>query len=652
MAKPTNKFNQLWNELKRRKVIRVLAMYLATAFIVMEAADIMLPRLGLPDWTVTLVIILIIIGIPITVVVSWIFDITPEGLVKTAPPNENVRPEIIAKPNRKIFTANNIVIVILLVLVGILAYPKVFKSDNTALNKAGENKKIIAILPFINNTGETSNDHWEYGISELLISALSRSNELKIIDNQTIIEVIDNVEDVQVATIGPDIAKKVASKIKVESYIYGNYLLAGSTFRINLKLIDTKSNEVLKTEYIEGKVDSIFSMVGSLANAITNYLEIEIIGENSSTEIADYVTTNSPEAYKYFIQAMAGYWAGNESAIGKFEKAIELDSTFTSAYFFLNTHLNSLGHYRSAKKSLMKAYEGKDKSSKKMQLWLEAFISAYFNKNPYKSIDYLKQVTEIDPFSRLNWYWLGFSYNLVENYEDAFLAFEQVHKLDKQLGPWKNHNYYRDLGDIYRKLEKYNKAQKIYKEGISLLPEATDIIRGQAACALLQNDTIAANQYIKQIRSILKSQGIFPEPLIIANVGRVYHDAGRFEKAEDLYRLALEMRLNQGPDIDSINSGNNLFWFYSTLGAVLIENDINIEEGMEYNQLAIDLSNKAIQDYHPYVLFQTGLGNFKLGKYQEALTYFKMTKERNTLYNHRLHGLILETEKELASQNN
>ena len=69
-------------------------------------------------------------------------------------------------------------------------------------------------------------------------------------------------------------------------------------------------------------------------------------------------------------------------------------------------------------------------------------------------------------------------------------------------------------------------------------------------------------------------------------------------------------------------------------------------------QIAIDLSNKAYSDYHPFVLFPAGLGNFKLGNYQEALKYFKMTEERATLYNQRLHGLILETEKELASQNN
>ena len=78
-----NKLSQFWQELKKRRVVQTFAMYGATAFILMEAADIMLPRLGLPDWTVTFIIVLLIVGLPISLVLSWIFDITPEGIRKT-----------------------------------------------------------------------------------------------------------------------------------------------------------------------------------------------------------------------------------------------------------------------------------------------------------------------------------------------------------------------------------------------------------------------------------------------------------------------------------------------------------------------------------------------------------------------------------------
>ncbi|MBL7111213.1 MAG: hypothetical protein ISS19_04655 [Bacteroidales bacterium] len=70
MTQNSNKLTQFWQELKRRKVIKVMAMYAATAFIIMEAGDIMLPRLGLPDWTVTFIIILLIICFPFVIILQ------------------------------------------------------------------------------------------------------------------------------------------------------------------------------------------------------------------------------------------------------------------------------------------------------------------------------------------------------------------------------------------------------------------------------------------------------------------------------------------------------------------------------------------------------------------------------------------------------
>ncbi len=497
-----NNLNQFWEELKRRKVFRVLAMYAATAFIILEASDIMLPRLGLPDWTVTFVIILIIIGFPITAIVSWIFDITPEGLMKTVPLNEEKKKRksgpSSANLARGLFNANNIVIAILIAVVVILAYPKVFNSNKSQFDRARERKEIIAVLPFMNNTGDDSYNHWEYGISELLISSLSTSNELTVIDNQTITDVIQNVENVQTASIGPDIAKQVASRIQVRSYIYGNYLLAGSTFRINLKLIETKTNEVLKTFHVEGKADSIFSMVDVLSNSITDYLEISVLEEGTQIETSDYVTTSSPEAYKYFIQGMENLWTG-QGGLSDFSRAINIDSTFTSAYFFASISLSSNGAFNWAKITMLKADAGKDKLPEKMQLWLEAFKAQYINKDPYVTIRYFEQVAELDPLSRLNWLWLGSTYNQIENYDEALICFKQIIKLNKQFGPWRNQTFYSGLSSTYLQLGEFNKAEKILEEGFLLLPESTDICQSLAVCALLQNDSITAKQVCKPI---------------------------------------------------------------------------------------------------------------------------------------------------------
>ncbi len=85
MSDRHNKFIQFWQELIRRKVIKANAMYLATAFIILEVVDIITPALHLPSWTVTLVLVLLTVGFPVSIILSWIFDVTPEGFIKTDP---------------------------------------------------------------------------------------------------------------------------------------------------------------------------------------------------------------------------------------------------------------------------------------------------------------------------------------------------------------------------------------------------------------------------------------------------------------------------------------------------------------------------------------------------------------------------------------
>jgi len=115
---------RFWQELKRRGVPRVLAMYAATAFIFIEASDIIFPRLGLPDWTVTLMIILLIVGFPVAFILSWVFDITPQGVVKTGSLEDRDISKESEKPRRRRLRLSDVVIALLLIVVIILAIPR------------------------------------------------------------------------------------------------------------------------------------------------------------------------------------------------------------------------------------------------------------------------------------------------------------------------------------------------------------------------------------------------------------------------------------------------------------------------------------------------------------------------------------------------
>ena len=154
MSANPNRVTHFWQELKRRKVLKVLVMYAGAAYVLIELTSNVAAPLNLPEWTPRLVILFLVIGFPITAVLSWIFDITPSGIVRTEPaevPQEEVLPQV--EPRRK-FKISDGIIAALLVAVCILIYPKIFNTDQFE-DVRDENGRIsIAVMPFENFTGD------------------------------------------------------------------------------------------------------------------------------------------------------------------------------------------------------------------------------------------------------------------------------------------------------------------------------------------------------------------------------------------------------------------------------------------------------------------------------------------------------------------
>ena len=98
MSESPNKFIRFWQELKRRKVFGVVTTYAATAYIIIEVINNLAFPLNLPAWVATLVLVILLIGLPIVIIIAWIFDFTPKGIEKTEPLEESESKEIIIKP--------------------------------------------------------------------------------------------------------------------------------------------------------------------------------------------------------------------------------------------------------------------------------------------------------------------------------------------------------------------------------------------------------------------------------------------------------------------------------------------------------------------------------------------------------------------------
>ena len=175
MAHKTNSFERFWKELKRRKVFSVVTTYAATAYIIIEVTNNLVEPLSLPAWIAKLVILLLGAGLPVVVILSWIFDFTPQGIKKTESLEELEGKEVVTKPVKSKLRASYVLNAVLIIAVIILAYPKIFKRDTLERLRSSGERISVAVMPFQNMTNDTIWNVWQDAIQDRLISSLANT---------------------------------------------------------------------------------------------------------------------------------------------------------------------------------------------------------------------------------------------------------------------------------------------------------------------------------------------------------------------------------------------------------------------------------------------------------------------------------------------
>ncbi|MBL7111211.1 MAG: hypothetical protein ISS19_04645 [Bacteroidales bacterium] len=177
MSDSQGKLTQFWNELKRRKVVRVIAVYAAAAFVILELVSIIAEPLKLPDWTLAFIIVLLCVGFIIAVILSWIYDITPEGIEKTSPVQE-IKEVVPEKPS-KLFVWKIATVISLIVILGLVIWNIVKSSERSRDIQTLE--KSIAVLPFENWSYADEFSHLGNAISNEIITELYKIREFRVL---------------------------------------------------------------------------------------------------------------------------------------------------------------------------------------------------------------------------------------------------------------------------------------------------------------------------------------------------------------------------------------------------------------------------------------------------------------------------------------
>jgi len=631
-----NKLSQFWQELRRRKVIKVAAMYAATAFIIIDASANVLPRLGLPDWTVTFLIILLLVGFPITLILSWIFDLTPQGLEKTDSIEEDLTKEEVSQKTRRWFTLSNLIIAILLIVVCILLYPKLFNKDQFEDIRDEKGKISVAVMPFENLTGDSLNNVWQGGIQNLLISALSNSNELQVRRYQTMSNILAQKKNANQASLSPSLAGELARDLETKTYILGKLMRAGKRIRINAQLVNANTEEIYKTYQADcTNEEAIFAVSDSLGGIIRNYLEIKKYSESiHSPGASSSAATNSPEAFGYYIHAYDSMEKQDaRTTVELLQKAIETDPDFIDAYVFLSLYLTSVQQYKRAQAVFDRAYVKRDQVSVREKLFLD-HLHAYHYETPYEEIMYLRQILEMDEMNANFWLFLGYAQSRLEQFEEAIASFDRVIEIQEQWGISNTYpQLYLWLGQALHKVGQHKRENEIYELGLQARQLSGYILNLKSVCALSRDDDESAAEYLQGYKTQRKAQG-WSEALILNSIGYMYEEANRIEEAEKFKRQALAL----DPDDPQVLEG--LAWH-------LIEYDVHLEEGMALIDKAVKMAPETSN-----IVDTWGWGLYKSGRYEEALEALHKASDLRGLYDPLIVGQIQTVEKALAENTN
>lgn len=405
--------------------------------------------------------------------------------------------------------------------------------------------------------------------------------------------------------------------------------------------METKTSEIYKSFTVEcKKEDEFFNMTDSLSNLLKDFLRIEVIKKEfsnhlKSAEISSFFSTTSPEALNNFVEAykMALSLDWN-SCVELLLKAVEIDPDYIYGYLWLSLVYHNMGNREKAIDANLIANKNRDKISYKDQLLLDYIKYGCLDKNPQKGVQYLYNRFEMDPQNRFTLNLIGDLNRLMHNYDREIEAYEEFIGLDAKWGVIRKWIWpYLELGDVYHIKGNHKREEELYNKALEIIPDHPNVIYRQARCALSLGNTTKANEFITKYVSIRKNQYGYTEAQVKNVLGDIYSDANILDDAEQYYRQALDLEPHSA-------------FILNDLARFLIKNDINIEEGLDLANQALDLR----PDNYEYQ-YTKAFGLYKQGKNEDALELLNKSWDLRIEYDHEHFLLKKEVEQAVANQN-
>jgi len=302
----------VWGELKRRKVVKVAVAYAVVGWLLVEVAATVLPIFEAPDWILQVFTLFVILGFPLTLVLSWVFDLTTSGVERTAP--EPGPGSAATMAGRKLDFA---IIGALVLALGLVVYNYVLV-DNEGVGGVLPNS--VAVLPFENLSPDPDNAYFAAGIHEEILNQLVKLRNLSVISRTSVLRYADSELSIP----------EIAQELNVATVMEGSVRYAGDRVRIAAQLIDAETDEHLWSEGYERDFADIFGIQTDIAMNVANALQATF--SPAEQESIEQVPTDSPEAYALYLRALSE--SSGDLRFQLLDEALALDPNFALAYAF------------------------------------------------------------------------------------------------------------------------------------------------------------------------------------------------------------------------------------------------------------------------------------------------------------------------------
>jgi TolB-like protein/Flp pilus assembly protein TadD len=409
-------------ELKRRNVYKVAVAYIFAGWALSQGIAQVFPVFDIPNWVIRLIVVLIIIGLPIALVLAWMFELTPQGIQRTE--TADAMPEATRK---KKHVWIYVVVLGAIVSIGLFFLGR-YSAGNKTASPAGISNKSIAVLPFDNLSRDLDNAYFAEGVQDEILTRLAKVADLKVISRTS----------TQHFKSAPENLPEIAKQLGVTNILEGSVQKAADQVRVNVQLINAMTDAHVWAETYDRKLTDIFAVESEIAKAIAETLQAKLSGAEKSS-IAKAPTAN-PEAYELYLKGRF-FWnkrtgADLHKAIDYFNQAIAKDPNYALAYVGLADSYLLLSSYAAvspgeslppARSALKKALELDDSLA---EAHASFGLLTTLELDLHRALDELKRAVELKPNYATAHHWLALAHLTLAQFDQAISEAKRAIELD------------------------------------------------------------------------------------------------------------------------------------------------------------------------------------------------------------------------------